>query len=256
MTKVEREVVFNSENGQKEMTGVRHSDDDVKKKVIDCVFKLGQLNNIPEKYVEKNSDCSRSSVGRVYRCNFSGLFANAGHGLNIFDFDTLNGKFGTMKSAKATFSGQGGSGARDGFLFAFGLAPGVMLAMGLIEVVEHYGGLKAAQKLMTPILRPILGIPGICGIALVSSLQSTDAGAGMTRQLHLEKQITDNELLIFSAFQFTAGGLITNYLSSGSALFGFLTVPISIPLAVLFVMKIFGANMMRAYVKIFCKEAA
>ena len=31
MTKVEREVVFNSENGQKEMTGVRHSDDDVKK---------------------------------------------------------------------------------------------------------------------------------------------------------------------------------------------------------------------------------
>ena len=187
---------------------------------------------------------------------FSGLFANAGHGLNIFDFDTLNGKFGTMKSAKATFSGQGGSGARGGFLFAFGLAPGVMLAMGLIEVVEHYGGLKAAQKLMTPILRPILGIPGICGIALVSSLQSTDAGAGMTRQLHLEKQITDNELLIFSAFQFTAGGLITNYLSSGSALFGFLTVPISIPLAVLFVMKIFGANMMRAYVKIFCKEAA
>lgn len=72
MTKVEREVVFNSENGQKEMTGVRHSDDDVKKKVIDCVFKLGQLNNIPEKYVEKNSDCSRSSVGRVYRCNFDG----------------------------------------------------------------------------------------------------------------------------------------------------------------------------------------
>ena len=51
MTKVEREVVFNSENGQKEMTGVRHSDDDVKKKVIDCVFKLRQLNIIPEKYV-------------------------------------------------------------------------------------------------------------------------------------------------------------------------------------------------------------
>ena len=31
---------------------------------------------------------------------FSGLFANAGHGLNIFDFDTLNGKFGTMKSTR------------------------------------------------------------------------------------------------------------------------------------------------------------
>lgn len=187
---------------------------------------------------------------------FSGLFANAGHGFSIFDFDTLSGKFGTMKNAaKATFAGQGGSGARDGFLFAFGLAPSVMLAMGLIEVIEHYGGLRAAQKLMTPILRPLLGIPGICGIALVSSLQSTDAGAGMTRQLHNDKEITDNELLVFSAFQFTAGGLITNYLASGSALFGFLTVPISVPLAVLFVMKFFGANMMRAYVKMFCKEA-
>ncbi|MEG1160337.1 MAG: nucleoside recognition domain-containing protein, partial [Acidaminococcaceae bacterium] len=122
---------------------------------------------------------------------FSGLFATAGHGLNIFDFDTLNGKFGTMlKPEKATFSGMGGSGARDGFLFAFGLAPGVMLALGLIEVVEHYGGLKAAQKLLTPILKPILGIPGICGIALVSSLQSTDAGAGMTKAVHQEGRIT------------------------------------------------------------------
>lgn len=34
MTKVEREVVFNSENGQKEMTGVRHSDDDVKNVLV------------------------------------------------------------------------------------------------------------------------------------------------------------------------------------------------------------------------------
>lgn len=35
------------------MTGVRHSDDDVKKKVIDCVFKLGQLNNIPENMLKE-----------------------------------------------------------------------------------------------------------------------------------------------------------------------------------------------------------
>lgn len=35
------------------MTGVRHSDDDVKKKVIDCVFKLGQLNNIPENMLKR-----------------------------------------------------------------------------------------------------------------------------------------------------------------------------------------------------------
>ena len=72
---------------------------------------------------------------------------------------------------------------------------------GLMEIVEHYGGLKAAQRLLTPILRPILGIPGICCVALVSSLQSTDAGAGMTKALRENKDITGNELLIFSAFQ-------------------------------------------------------
>lgn len=186
---------------------------------------------------------------------FSGIFSGAGHGLNVLDFDTLNGKFGTMKdAAKATFAGAGGTGARDGFLFAFGLIPGVMLALGLIEVVEHYGGLKAAQKLLTPILRPLMGIPGVCGIALVSSLQSTDAGAGMTKALQDEGQITEKEKLIFCAFQFTAGGTITNYLASGSALFGFLLVPISLPLIVLLFVKVLGANTMRLYVNKFVKD--
>jgi len=125
---------------------------------------------------------------------------------------------------------------------------------GREDLVEHLGGLNAAQKLLSPILRPLLGIPGIAGIALVSSLQSTDAGAGMTRVLYDTGEITEKEKLIFSAFQFTAGGTITNYLSSGSALFAFFTVPMSIPLVVLFVMKIFGANIMRLYVNKFCKE--
>jgi nucleoside recognition membrane protein YjiH len=186
---------------------------------------------------------------------FSGVLANAHGWLSAFDFDTLCGKFGTMKDAgKATFAGMGGAGAKDGFLFAFGLLPSVMLAMGLIEVVEHFGGLNAAQKILSPILRPLMGIPGITGIALVSSLQSTDAGAGMTRVLYDNGEINEKEKMIFSAFQFTAGGTITNYLSSGSALFTFLTVPMSTPLVVLFVMKIFGANVMRLYVNKFCKK--
>jgi len=179
---------------------------------------------------------------------FSGIFASSKGWITVFDFDTLNGKFGTMKdAAKATFVGSGGFGAKDGFMFALSLVPGVMLALGIIEVVEHLGGLKAAQKLLSPILRPILGIPGITGVALISSLQSTDAGAGMTRALYENGQITEKERLIFSAFQFTAGGTVTNYLSSGSALFAFLTVPTMWPLVVLFLMKIFGANIMRFY---------
>lgn len=179
---------------------------------------------------------------------FSGIFASFKGWITVFDFDTLNGKFGTMKdAAKATFVGAGGSGAKDGFMFAISLVPGVMLALGIIEVVEHLGGLKAAQKLLSPILRPILGIPGITGVALISSLQSTDAGAGMTRALYENGQISEKERLIFSAFQFTAGGTVTNYLSSGSALFAFLTVPTMWPLVVLFLMKVFGANIMRFY---------
>ena len=144
------------------------------------------------------------------------------------------------------------------FALALGLAlslvPGVMLALGLMEIVEYYGGLKAAQKLLTPILRPLMGIPGICCVALVSSLQSTDAGAGMTKQLRAAGDITNKELLIFSAFQFTAGGVIGNYLASGSALFSVMTVPIVTPLVVMLVMKLFGANMMRLYVHYFVKE--
>lgn len=188
---------------------------------------------------------------------FSGLFAKSKGWITVLDFNTINGTYGVMKDAtKATFQGQGGTGARDGFLFALGLVPAVMLALGVVEVVDHLGGLKAGQKLLTPILRPLLGIPGIAGLALVTSLQSTDAGAGMTRMLRESNFVTEKEKTVFCAFQFSAGGTITNYLSSGAALFSFLTVPIILPLAVIFVMKVFGANVMRLYLNRVEKEGA
>jgi nucleoside recognition membrane protein YjiH len=183
---------------------------------------------------------------------FSGLFASAKGWPAIFDFNVINGKFGTMTDgAKATFAGLGGKGARDGFLFAISLIPAVMLALGVVEVVEHLGGLRAAQKLLTPILRPLLGIPGVAGLALVSSLQSTDAGGGMTRALKDEGLIDEREKTIFAAFQFSAGGTIVNYFSSGAALFSLMAVPIIVPLMVMFALKVFGANLMRLYMKRF-----
>lgn len=188
---------------------------------------------------------------------FSGVFASSKGWVSALDFNVINGKFGTMKdAAKATFSGQGGLGARDGFLFAFSLLPSVMLALGVVEIIEHLGGLKAAQKLLTPVLRPILGIPGIAGLALVSSMQSTDAGAGMTRALRESGDITENERTVFSAFQFSAGGTITNYLATGAALFSIIKVPIILPLALIFVLKVFGANLVRIYLNKFEKEGA
>ena len=187
---------------------------------------------------------------------FSGLLASEKGWITAFDFNALAGKFGVMKdAAKATFQGQGGFGARDGFMFAFGLLPSVMWALGMVEIVDHLGGLKAAEKLLTPILRPLLGIPGIAGLAMVTSFQSTDAGAGMTRMLRETGCITEKEKTVFCAFQFSAGGTVTNYLASGAALFGFVTVPIALPLVLIFVLKIFGANLVRIYLNRFEKES-
>jgi nucleoside recognition membrane protein YjiH len=185
---------------------------------------------------------------------FSGLFAAEKGGLGALDFNVVNGSFGVMKdSAKATFYGAGGIGARDGFLFAITLFPGVMLALGIVEIVDHLGGLRAAEKLMSPILRPLMGIPGITGLALVTSLQSTDAGSGMTRILKESGKITEKEKSIFAAFQFSSGASITNYLTIGSALFAFIKLPIIVPLIVIFIMKIVGANLMRIYLAKFYK---
>lgn len=181
---------------------------------------------------------------------FSGVLARAKGWIQVFDLNTLNGQFGTMKdAARNTFTGIGGSGARDGFLFALTLVPAVMTALGLMEVIDYFGGLKAAQKLLTPLLRPLLGIPGLCGLALVTSFQNTDAGAGMTRGLREADLITDKERKIFVSFQFTGGAPITNYFVSGSALFLFMTQPIIVPLALIFVLKVFGANLMRLYLR-------
>lgn len=186
---------------------------------------------------------------------FSGLLTNQKGWFTAFDFNTIAGTFGTMKdAAKATFMGQGGLGARDGFLFAVSLVPSVMCALGVVEIIDHLGGLKAAQRLLSPLLRPLLGIPGITGLAMVTSFQSTDAGAGMTRMLKETQCITEKEKTIFAAFQFSAGGTITNYLAIGAALFSFLTVPIVLPLALMFALKFIGANIMRVYLIWFAKE--
>ncbi|MGU3487173.1 nucleoside recognition domain-containing protein [Enterobacter bugandensis] len=191
---------------------------------------------------------------------FSGLLGGK-EWYGVFDFTTLNGAFGkvvskaslddgTLTTASSAFRG---SGAMDGFLFALGLIPAVMFALGMINVLEHYGALRAARKLLTPLLRPLLGIPGTTGLALIGSLQSTDVGASLTRNLSDEGQISEKEKDVFAMFQFSAGAMITNFFSSGAILFtlvavdGTAAVPTSIGacIAVMFIMKIVGANLLR-----------
>lgn len=164
--------------------------------------------------------------------------------LGAFDFNTLAGKFGTI-GAKGNFVGAGGSGARSGFLFALSLVPSVMFALGTIEVLEHYGAIKAAQKLLTPLLKPLLGLPGLTGIALITDLQSTDAGAALTKGLYDDKLINKKDLVVMGAWQYSGAGMINNYFMIGSALFASVTCSILIPFALIFIFKFVGAIYVR-----------
>ena len=198
---------------------------------------------------------------------FSGVCAG-NHWWGIFDFSTLNGAFGkvitnvtlngdVLKTSTGMFRGVGGSGAIDGFCFALTLVPTVMFALAMITVCDHYGALAAARQLLTPILRPLMGIPGSCSLALIASLQSTDGGAALTRQLLDKGEITEDEADVFAMFQLSADATITNFLGAGVVLLSLTdsagnTVPASIALClgIMLVMKVFGANVIR-FLKIF-----
>ncbi|MTI13273.1 nucleoside recognition domain-containing protein [Sansalvadorimonas verongulae] len=182
---------------------------------------------------------------------FSGLL-KSNEWWGLFDFTTLNGAFGRIGDL-GSFRGSGGGGARDGFIFAFTLVPTVMFAMAMIEVLEHFGALDAARKLLSYVLRPVLGVPGESALALIASLQSTDAGSSITRGLLDEGKITKDESDTFTMFQFSGGAMLVNFFSSGAVLFTLtnadgspaVTASIGLCVAVMFIMKIVGANLMR-----------
>jgi len=166
--------------------------------------------------------------------------------LSAFDFTTITGHFGTMKeAAKNTFMGAGGNGARNGFMFAFSLIPGIMFALGILEILTAYGALDAAQRLLSPLLRFIVGLPGFTGLVLITDLQSTDTGAVLSKQLYDTGAITERERIIMVGWQFSAAGTLVNYFSIGPALFSVLAVPLIFPLVIMLIMKFIGANFIR-----------
>ena len=185
---------------------------------------------------------------------FSGIFAKAEGWIRVLDYTTILGEFGKIaEGASAGFRGRGGIGVREGFVFAFTSLPAVALALGLIGIIEGKGGLKAAQRLLTPLLRPLMGIPGWCGLALVGNLQNTDTGAVLTRNLVDEEKINEKELTIFSMYMFSASAPVGMYFSVGVLLFPFYpeTVALILPFVVMLVTKVFGANVMRLYLTMF-----
>ncbi len=178
---------------------------------------------------------------------FSGLLKDH-ETLRAFDFSYLLGKFGTITD-KVNFTGKGGDGTRQGFLVALTLAPSLMLSSGLITVAQELGALEAASKFFSPILRPLMGIPGSAGLAFVSSFTSSDVGAIMTRELYEDKYITEEERAIFVAYQYASSGVVTNTISAGGPLLGISLLPLGGIIMIQFLMKIVGANLVRFIVK-------
>ena len=193
---------------------------------------------------------------------FSGLMKDAPGPLKALDFNNVLGSFGklgTLSEGAGTlagnFRGTAGTGPRDGWLYGLSLVPGVMLALGAVKVIDHLDGMKAAQKLLSPLMRPLMGLPGSCGLTLIASLQSTDAAASMTKGLCDDGYITEKQKAVFCAFQFSGASAMTNFFASGAALFPFIgDIPIFKPLALILIMKFVGANALRFYLNKFDKE--
>lgn len=179
----------------------------------------------------------------------SGIFKNFEGPLAALDFTNLTGSFGKI-SESLTFLGKDGSGAKDGFLQALNIAPVVILFCGIMDVCQEFGALDASSILFQPILKPLMGIPGATGLALVGSFTSVDVGAVMTKELREEKKITDDELTVFVAYQNAGSAIITNLLTTGASLMAVIPYSFGFMFVLCMLCKILGANVMRIFLAI------
>jgi len=180
---------------------------------------------------------------------FSGVFKDADNFLKAFDFANLTGSFGQIVDG-VDFTGKGGTGAKDGFLFALTLVPTVALAVGIIDVVESMGAMKAAAKIFNPILKPLLGIPGTAGVAFVSSFTSSDVASIMTKELVESGDMTDDERTIFVAYQYAGSAVILNTINTQAPLLPIALMAVRPIILIEIFCKLLGANMIRLYIKI------
>lgn len=186
----------------------------------------------------------------------SGVFRTSDTPLQVLDFTNLSGSFGMIGETGSNFIGSGGSGAKDGFMAGLNLLPAIMLFCGLIGVFEQLGAFKASDILFRPILRPLLGIPGKCGVAFVSSFTGSDVAAIMTRDLYDGGDITDDERTIFVAYQYAASACINNTITCGAPIIAFCPVALGIIILIEVVCKLIGANLVRLIIGMSKKKGA
>lgn len=175
----------------------------------------------------------------------SGAFRTAEGPIKVLDFTNLCGSFGKIGDTGANLIGKGGTGAKDGFMAGFNLIPSVMFFCGLLGVFEQLGAFKASDILFRPLLKPILGIPGKCGIAFISSFTGSDVAAVMTKELYEEGSITDDERTVFVAYQYAGSACINNTITGGAPLVAICPVAIGPCILIMVFCKLVGANIMR-----------
>lgn len=184
----------------------------------------------------------------------SGIFRTNDTPLKVLDFTNLSGTFGLIGDTGSNFIGAGGSGAKDGFMAGLNLIPAVMLFCGLIGVFEQLGAFRASDILFRPILKPILGIPGKCGVAFVSSFTGSDVAAVMTKDLYEDGDITDDERTIFVAYQYAASACINNTITCGAPILAFCPVALGVIILIEVFCKLVGANLVRIVLRMSSKK--
>ena len=175
----------------------------------------------------------------------SGAFRTAEGPIKVLDFTNLCGSFGKIGDTGANLIGKGGTGAKDGFMAGFNLIPSFMFFCGLLGVFEQLGAFKASDILFRPLLKPLLGIPGKCGIAFISSFTGSDGAAVMTKELYEEGPITDDERTVFVAYQYAGSACINNTITGGAPLVAICPVAIGPCILIMVFCKLVGANIMR-----------
>lgn len=177
---------------------------------------------------------------------FSGIFRGAKAPLSLLDLSTYQGVFGTIvEGAKPGFVGEGGTGLSNLFTTILTIAPPIMFCMGVLEVVEYYGGLRVAGKLLTPILKPLMGVPGEAGVVLITNLQSSDSSAALVKGLEDGRLIDKKQRRILLAFVMAGPALLGMMVSYGVLLYPYLPAGSGMIIVTVLIAKVLTANIVR-----------
>ena len=187
---------------------------------------------------------------------FSGIFAGKDGILSALDFQTYLGSYG--KIAETAYSsgivGSGGSGVREGFFQAISIAPVMIFSVAFIGCIDHLGGLRAAQKILTPLTKPLMGVPGVCGLAMIINWQSSDASSAQARDLYDSGYISRKERERLVAYEFITAACIGVFFSNGAIILPYLTIPTGLMLVIIVTNKFVAANLMRLYQLLFDRK--